>query len=169
MEGREFTVIILQNTQGEPVSLLPTEIEITDADQSLFDYRLKYLPTRQVLYHMPPRFSSREVAEIQEKVEALFTLMDLRDAVRVDAGCCPMEISGFPISTWPAGSTKQFLLSSSRLFGVEPQSGPALRIAQRLLQKGNPASPNFLFGSKMEKREPFGYYSAGIHPSARYP
>ena len=89
MEGREFTVIILQNTQGEPVSLLPTEIEITDADQSLFDYRLKYLPTRQVLYHMPPRFSSREMAEIQEKVEALFTLMDLRDAVRVDGWLLP--------------------------------------------------------------------------------
>ena len=84
LEGREFTVIILQNLQGEPVSLLPTEIEITDADQSLFDYRLKYLPTRQVLYHMPPRFSGGEVAEIQETAETLFSLMGLRDAVRVD-------------------------------------------------------------------------------------
>ncbi len=89
MEGREFTVIILQNLKGEPVSLLPTEIEITDAEQSLFDYRLKYLPTRQVLYHMPPRFSSGEVAEIQEKVEALFSLMELRDAVRVDGWLLP--------------------------------------------------------------------------------
>ncbi len=102
MEGREFTVIILQNPQGEPVSLLPTEIEITDSAQSLFDYRLKYLPTRQVAYHMPPRFARREIAEIQEQAEALFSLLGMRDVARVDGWLLPdgkIWFSDFNISS----------------------------------------------------------------------
>lgn len=82
--GKEFTVIVLQNLEGDPVALLPTEIEITDSSQSLFDYRLKYLPTRQVAYHMPPRFSDKIVANIQEQSEAIFKTLELRDVVRID-------------------------------------------------------------------------------------
>ena len=89
MEGREFTVILLQNPQGEPAALLPTEIEITDADHSLFDYRLKYLPTRQVRYHIPPRFSDGEIRAIQKTAESIFSLFELRDAVRIDGWLLP--------------------------------------------------------------------------------
>jgi D-alanine--D-alanine ligase len=83
-QGREFTVIVLQTPEGKAVSLLPTEIEITDASQALFDYRLKYLPTRQVAYHMPPRFTEDQVTEIRLQVEKLFSTLDLRDVVRID-------------------------------------------------------------------------------------
>ncbi|MCZ6672920.1 MAG: hypothetical protein O7C75_08270 [Verrucomicrobia bacterium] len=82
--GREFTVIVLQNPAGKAVALLPTEIEITDTTQALFDYRLKYLPTRQVAYHMPPRFSDDTVTTIQSQAEELFSTLDLRDVVRID-------------------------------------------------------------------------------------
>ena len=84
VSGKEFTVIVVQNLQGEPVALLPTEIEITDSSQSLFDYRLKYLPTRQVAYHMPPRFSDESISDIQKKGEAIFTALELKDVVRID-------------------------------------------------------------------------------------
>ena len=82
--GTEFTIIVLQNPKGEAVALLPTEIEITDQTQSLFDYRLKYLPTRQVAYHMPPRFSEELVSQIQAKAESLFSDLNLKDVVRID-------------------------------------------------------------------------------------
>ncbi len=84
VSGKEFTVIVLQNLEGDPVALLPTEIEITDSSQSLFDYRLKYLPTRQVAYHMPPRFPDEVVTKIQEQSEAIFKTLELRDVVRID-------------------------------------------------------------------------------------
>ncbi len=82
--GKEFTVIVLQNVAGEPIALLPSEIEITDASQSLFDYRLKYLPTRQVAYHMPPRFSDDTISQIRDRAEAVFSALDLKDVVRID-------------------------------------------------------------------------------------
>lgn len=83
-KGIEFTVIVLQNLEGKPVALLPTEIEITDPSQSLFDYRLKYLPTRQVAYHMPPRLSDDLITLIQSRAELLFSKMNLKDVVRID-------------------------------------------------------------------------------------
>lgn len=82
--GKEFTVIVLQNAEGERVALLPTEIEITDPEASLFDYRLKYLPTRQVAYHMPPRFGEEVIDLIRSEAERLHWTLDLQDAVRLD-------------------------------------------------------------------------------------
>ncbi len=82
--GKEFTVIVLENAENTPVALLPTEIEITDSEQSLFDYRLKYLPTPQVAYHMPPRFDDVTVNSIRSQAESLFSKLGLRDVVRID-------------------------------------------------------------------------------------
>ena len=53
-KGIEFTVIILENRFDLPVAILPTEMELDYSDHKIFDYRKKYLATRQVTYHCPP-------------------------------------------------------------------------------------------------------------------
>lgn len=83
-EGIEFTVIILQNRFGLPVAILPTEIETDYTEHQIFDYRKKYLPTRQVTYHCPPRFSNEEIEKIQIQAEQLFALFGMRDFARFD-------------------------------------------------------------------------------------
>lgn len=82
--GKEFTVIVLQTPEGKAVALLPTEIEITDRQQTLFDYRMKYLPTRQVAYHMPPRFEESVVETIRRQAADIFTGLNLEDVARID-------------------------------------------------------------------------------------
>ncbi len=87
-EASEFTLIVLENDAGEPVALLPTEIEIAGlaqlgADQ-LFDYRKKYLPTRQVTYHAPPRYSDEVVTRIRRQAAELFAKFGMRDIARFD-------------------------------------------------------------------------------------
>jgi D-alanine--D-alanine ligase len=83
-QGREFTVIILQNQYGLPVAILPTEIE-TDYDKhQIFDFRKKYLPTRHVTYHCPPRFDDQVIEKIQVQAEHLFSLLGMRDFARFD-------------------------------------------------------------------------------------
>lgn len=83
-EGREFTVIILESRFGLPVAILPTEIE-TDYDKhQLFDFRKKYLPTRQVVYHCPPRFDDQFIERIQMQSEQLFSLLGMSDFARFD-------------------------------------------------------------------------------------
>ena len=83
-KGVEFTVIILENPFGLPVSLPPTEIEIDYREHQIFDFRKKYLPTRRVTWHSPPRFSDEMIEKIQAQAEQLFALFGLRDFARFD-------------------------------------------------------------------------------------
>ena len=83
-KGIEFTVIILQNRFGLPVALFPTEIEADYTENQIFDFRKKYLATRQVTYHCPPRFSQEVTETIQIQAEQLFTLLGMRDFARFD-------------------------------------------------------------------------------------
>ena len=94
-KGREFTVVLFENMEGEPVALIPTEVEIkhqnhpieqedTFRNSNIFDYRKKYLPTNQAAYHTPPRFSPSIVKEIRDRAAKIFTLFKMRDFVRLD-------------------------------------------------------------------------------------
>lgn len=87
--GIEFTVIILQNRFGMPVAILPTEIEIDYRDNQIFDYRKKYLATRQVTYHCPPRFEDDVIERIQIQAEQFFSFFGMRDFARFDGWLLP--------------------------------------------------------------------------------
>jgi len=82
--GREFTVIVLQNKEFNPVALLPTEIEVKDIGHTIFDTRRKYLATNETHYHCPPRFSKEVIDEIRKNAENLFSLSNARDFLRID-------------------------------------------------------------------------------------
>lgn len=83
-EGREFTVVIIQNENGEPVALLPSEIEVSYAGGAIFDFRRKYLPTSQATYHCPPRFPADVIRKIRAQAEQIFMHFGARDFVRLD-------------------------------------------------------------------------------------
>jgi D-alanine--D-alanine ligase len=82
--GKEFTLIVCQNPQGQPVALLPSEIEISYEFNQIFDYQKKYLPSHQTTYHNPPRFSRQLVDQIRIQAEQIFLLFGMRDFVRLD-------------------------------------------------------------------------------------
>ncbi len=83
-DGVEFTMIILQNKFGSPVALPPTEIETDYTENQIFDFRKKYLPTRQVKWHCPPRFSKETIERMQAQAEQIFSLFDIKDFGRFD-------------------------------------------------------------------------------------
>ncbi len=83
-QGIEFTMIIMENRFGLPVSLLPTEIETNYKENQIFDFRKKYLPTRQVTWHCPPRFSKEVIENIRIQGEQLFSLFKMNDFARFD-------------------------------------------------------------------------------------
>lgn len=83
-QGVEFTVIILENRFGLPVALTPTEIETDYTKHQIFDFRRKYLPTRQVIWHCPPRLEDKIIEKIQTQAEQLFALFKMRDFARFD-------------------------------------------------------------------------------------
>jgi len=88
-EGTEFTLIILENRFGLPVALPPTEIETDYTEHQIFDFRKKYLPTRQVTWHCPPRFSKEAIEKIQAQAEQLFSLFGMSGFGRFDGWILP--------------------------------------------------------------------------------
>ncbi len=88
-EGTEFTVIILENRFGMPVAVIPTEMELDYSDHQIFDYRKKYLASRQVTYHCPPRFENHITEKIQIQAEQLFKLLGMQDFARFDGWLMP--------------------------------------------------------------------------------
>lgn len=87
--GIEFTTIVLQCKRGLPVALPPTEIETDYSEGQIFDFRKKYLPTRQVIWHCPPRFPEEVIDRIQAEAEQIFSLFKMRDFARFDGWVLP--------------------------------------------------------------------------------
>ncbi len=100
--GHEFTVMVLQNSKGAPVALIPTEIEVKTSSGSIarsgsqknvkekwseegfFTTRRKYLPTNETHYYNPPRFSRELIQKIRNEAEKLFEIVGAKDFVRID-------------------------------------------------------------------------------------
>lgn len=86
-EGREFTIIVLGNARGEPVALVPTEIEFLG--DTFFDYRKKYLATGDTRYHCPPKIPHEILVKMQREAEKIFQLLKMRDMARLDFWLLP--------------------------------------------------------------------------------
>jgi D-alanine--D-alanine ligase len=136
-EGREFTVVLLENKNGVPVAVLPTEIVTSYEYHQIFDFRKKYLPTNHVHYHCPPRLSDDVVHKIQNDAEKLFTLLGMRDFARFDGWVFPdgrIWFSDFnPISGMEQNS---FLFQQSARVGFSHQDVLFHIVRQALKRQG---------------------------------
>lgn len=82
VKGKEFTIIVIENDRGEPVALMPTEIELHK--DSFFDYRKKYLPTAETRYHTPARFDAKITEKIRVQAAHAFKCLGMNDFGRLD-------------------------------------------------------------------------------------
>ncbi|MGM0482477.1 MAG: ATP-grasp domain-containing protein [Patescibacteria group bacterium] len=167
VEGKEFTAIIVESDSSVPVCILPTEIETGYTDNRLFDFRKKYLPTRQVSHHCPPRFSGEIIESIQEQAEQLFSLFGFHDVARFDGWVFPdgrLWFSDFnPVSGMEQNS---FLFQQSSRIGFSHRGFLKYIIKNSCLRQGVKTPPddedgkkenrkrvNVLFGGKTSERQ----------------
>ncbi len=80
IEGKEFSCIVIQDEDGNPIALPPTEIR---KGQELFDYRSKYLPglSRKIT---PIQVSDIEIESIRKECERLFIELGFDVYARID-------------------------------------------------------------------------------------
>ena len=147
--GQEFTVIILQNRFNIPVAILPTEIEVKYDENQFFDFRKKYLPTRQVTYHCPPRFPNETIEKIQIQAEQLFSLFGMTDFARFDGFLMPdgkIWFSDFnPISGMEQNS---FLFQQASRTGFSHQDLLRYVVDNALLRREIPVTVENIFTEK---------------------
>lgn len=80
IEGKEFSCIVVQDGEGKPIALPPTEII---KGKEIFDYRSKYLPgmTRKVTpIHLPNEL----IENIRKECEGLFKALHFNVYARID-------------------------------------------------------------------------------------
>lgn len=150
--GKEFTVIILQNRFNMPVAIIPTEMEMDYNEHQFFDFRRKYLPTRQVSYHCPPRFSNETIEKIQIQAEQLFSVFGMRDFARFDGFLMPdgnVWFSDFnPISGMEQNS---FLFQQASRIGFSHQDLLRYIVNNACLRRDIPAQIKNTVSSKDRK------------------
>jgi UDP-N-acetylmuramate--alanine ligase len=80
IEGKEFSCIVIENTDRTPVSLPPTEIR---KGKELFDYRSKYLPglSRKIT---PIQLPDHDIENIRKECQKLFTALGFSVYARID-------------------------------------------------------------------------------------
>lgn len=167
IHGVEFTMMILSSPEGEPVALVPTEVEIDYDEHQVFDYRKKYLPTRQVTWHSPPRFSDDIIRQIQRKGEQLFRHFTMRDAARFDGWLtedgeilfsdfnpiCGMEQNSFLfLQCAQLGMSHADTLRYILGLGCR-RSGLSLSDSQPIKKQADAESVNVLFGGDNAERQ----------------
>ncbi|GGK71912.1 D-alanine--D-alanine ligase [Rufibacter glacialis] len=80
INGREFSCIVVQDQQGLPIALPPTEIK---KGGEVFDYRSKYLPglSRKIT---PIDLPTEQIQEIRQQCERLYTSLGFNVYARLD-------------------------------------------------------------------------------------
>ncbi|HXC04594.1 MAG TPA: D-alanine--D-alanine ligase, partial [Bacteroidia bacterium] len=80
ISGKEFSCIVVQDEQGQPIALPPTEIR---KGKELFDYRSKYLPglSRKIT---PIDLPDEGINRIRAACEKLFTSLSFHVYARID-------------------------------------------------------------------------------------
>ena len=151
-QGQEFTVIILQNRFNMPVAIIPTEMEMDYDKHQFFDFRKKYLPTRQVTYHCPPRFSNEIIEKIQIEAEQLFSVFSMTDFARFDGFLMPDGNIWFcdfnPISGMEQNS---FLFQQASRIGFSHQDLFRFILNNAFLRRGIPTSIENKLAAKTRK------------------
>ena len=82
--GKEFTIVLVQNADGDVIPLIPTEIQMNYENHQIFDYRRKYLPTNNTIYHTPPRFGDHIIDKIRSTGKKIFQIFKMQDFARLD-------------------------------------------------------------------------------------
>ncbi|MEI8174965.1 MAG: hypothetical protein WCG28_03375, partial [bacterium] len=164
-EGKEFTIIILQNKLGMPVALMPSEIEMAYHEGRIFDFRKKYLPTNQVKYHCPARFPNEVIEKIQTEAKQLFSLFGMNDCARFDGWLLPdgkiwfsdfNPISGMEQNSFLFQQTSRLGMSHSDLLhyivknSCNRQKINFLEFQNKIIKEKKPVS--IIFGGKTSER-----------------
>jgi UDP-N-acetylmuramate--alanine ligase len=85
LDGKEFSCIVIQDENGNPIALPPTEIR---KGQNIFDYRSKYLPglSRKIT---PIDLPEKQIKSISEECCRLFNDMHFNVYARIDGFISP--------------------------------------------------------------------------------
>jgi UDP-N-acetylmuramate--alanine ligase len=117
IEGREFSCIVLEETPGQPLALPPTEMI---KENSIFDYRAKYLPGI-VRKETPIQLPTMQLNAIKKACTSLFQILGFQVYARIDGFFTPHEEIYLNDPNTTAGmNPSSFLFHQAAEIGMNP-------------------------------------------------
>jgi D-alanine--D-alanine ligase len=118
--GREFSIIVIENSDGVPFSLFPTEVVVADQDNPIYTRLKKYMPGSGALHATPAPFPPESVKAIREQGARLFSALGLRDWGRFDGFLTPAGgVIWSDLNGVPGFGMDSLLFQQSSLFGLD--------------------------------------------------
>ena len=122
IQGREFSIVVLQSPSGEIIPLIPTEIrhaERSDGTSQVYTRLQKYLPGSGAYHITPPSFERTVQQTIRNEASRIFRAFEMSDWARLDGFATPNgDIVWLEVNSVPGIGADSFLFQQSSLFGL---------------------------------------------------
>jgi len=141
IEGREFSLIIIQLSNGFIFPLVPTEIKIAKEESQSFSSKIytrlkKYMPNNGVKHITPMQVCFEVMTKIRSEAIQLFHLMGLSDFARFDGFLTKNnEIIWSDLNGIPGYGQDSFFFQQSAIFGLDIQDISLLLIRNALAKE----------------------------------
>ncbi len=122
IKGHEFSIIILEDDNGEPFPLVPTQIKFNDDKQKIYTRNKKYLPGSGAYHITPPDFKVNVIKKIIDQAVAIYKIFDFKNWVRLDGFFSPgkkEKIFWHDINGIPGFGQDSFIFHQSSFFGMK--------------------------------------------------
>ena len=142
--GREFSLIVFQGLDGQPMPLLPTEIIVQDAANPLYTRLKKYMPGSGAVHVNPAGFPEPAIATIRAEAARLFTALELADWARFDGFLlADGTVMWSDLNGVPGYGADSLLIQQAALFGYD-QSAISFFLLARVLGKAGVTLPPYV-------------------------
>lgn len=139
--GREFSLILLQDEDGTPVPLLPTEVQLAQQhhaiDAEIYSRSKKYLPGAGATHLTPMACDKTMLMRIREEAKRLFQVLQLEDWSRFDGFLTEDgTIYWSDLNGIPGSGLDSFLFQQAALFGLAHRDVFLLLLARAVSKEG---------------------------------
>lgn len=138
--GREFSLIVLQDEDGQPIPLLPTGVALSTnlrtADAEIYSRSKKYLPGAGATHLTPMDVNDQQIQMMRSDAAHLFKAFELEDWARFD-GFLTQDGKVFwsDLNGIPGAGLDSFLFQQAALFGLEHRDVFLLLLARGLMKE----------------------------------
>lgn len=140
VRGLEFSLIVLQDLDGEARALLPTEVVIgvggAGGGEGFYSRLRKYMPGTGATHHTPARVSAGVMAELREQGRAVFAGIGLRDVARLDGFVEDGRVVWTDLNAMPGYGVDALLFQQTTLFGLSQRAVSVHLLAGALRRQG---------------------------------
>ena len=140
IDGREFSIILIEDVDDNVIALFPSEIVIHDTSAGEFNFYTrikKYMPGSGARHITPINVDHQWLAQIRRQAVDLFDKFSLRDWARFDGFLSSgRQIYWTDLNGIPGYGLDSFLFQQAAIFGLSQQS-ISLMMMQRALKREN--------------------------------